>query len=88
MLAFSRYLDKHPKCRYLMAVPGSGLLLAAISHIVTQGDFKRFKNPRAFAAYTGFVPEHSGTGGKNRIKGLSEKGNHVLKALLYEGANA
>lgn len=43
-----------------MAVPGSGLLLAAISHIVTQGDFKRFKNPRAFAAYTIFVPEHSG----------------------------
>ena len=86
--AFSRYLDKHPECRYLMAVPGSGLLLAAISHIVTQGDFKRFKNPRAFAAYTGFVPEHSGTGGKNRIKGLSEKGNPVLKALLYEGANA
>lgn len=39
---------------------GSGLLLAAISHIVTQGDFKRFKNPRAFAAYTVFVPEHSG----------------------------
>ncbi|MDY4993416.1 MAG: transposase, partial [Succinivibrio sp.] len=46
------------------------------------------KNARSFAAYTGFTPAHSGTGGKNKIAHMSDNGNPVLKALIYEGANA
>ena len=71
-----------------MAIPGVGLLLAVGTHIITQGDFTRFKNARSFAAYTGFTPAHSGTGGKNKIAHMSDNGNPVLKALIYEGANA
>ena len=52
------------------------------------GDFTRFKNARSFAAYTGFTPAHSGTGGKNKITHMSDNGNPVLKTLIYEGANA
>ncbi len=64
------------------------LLLAVGTHIITQGDFTRFKNARSFAAYTGFTPAHSGTGGKNKIAHMSDNGNPVLKTLIYEWANA
>ncbi len=88
LMGFLKYFESHSECQYFMAIPGVGLLLAVGTHIITQGDFTRFKNARSFAAYTGFTPAHSGTGGKNKIAHMSDNGNPVLKALIYEGANA
>ena len=88
LMGFLKYFEGHSECQYFMAIPGVGLLLAVGTHIITQGDFTRFKNARSFAAYTGFTPAHSGTGGKNKITHMSDNGNPVLKTLIYEGANA
>ena len=43
-----------------------------------------FKNARQFAAYAGFAPTHTGTGGRITMGGIPLKGNPVLKRVLYQ----
>ncbi|WP_295355666.1 hypothetical protein, partial [uncultured Succinivibrio sp.] len=47
LMGFLKYFESHSECQYFMAIPGVGLLLAVGTHIITQGDFTRFKNARS-----------------------------------------
>lgn len=64
------------------------LILYGILFSTPQADPKQFKNGRNFAAWLGLVPRHSGTGGKNRILGISKRGSTYLRALLIHGARS
>ena len=75
----------HPECQRLMTIPGSGpftatALVAAIS------DASAFKNGRQCAAWLGLVPRQHTTGGKERLLGISKRGDTSLRKLLGHGA--
>jgi transposase len=77
----------HPECQRLMTIPGIGpftatALVAAIS------DASAFKNGRQFAAWLGVVPRQPTTGGKERLLGISKRGDTYLRKLLVHGARA
>ena len=78
---------KNDLCERLQTIPGIGPLSAS-ALVSSVGDPSSFKNGRQFAASLGLVPRHSGTGGahKNKILGISKRGDSYLRQLLVHGA--
>ncbi len=74
-------ISSQPQCQRLFKVGGLGLAVAL-------ADPGQFKNGRNFAAWLGLAPRHQGTGGKNRILGISKRGDTDLRTLLIHGARA
>lgn len=71
----------------LEGVPGIGMLTAtALAATVTDG--KGFCNGRQLAAYLGLVPRQASSGGKDRLLGMSKRGDGYLRGLLIHGARA
>jgi len=70
-----------------MKISGIGPLTAAalVAHV---GDAKQFKNGRQMAAYLGMTPREHSSGGKQRLLGISKRGNVRLRTLLILGARA
>ena len=75
----------HPVCKRLAKIPGVGPLTAT-AMLATVGDPKTFKNGRQLSAYLGLVPRQHSTGGKDRLLGISKRGNPYLRKLLIHGA--
>lgn len=71
----------------LQAIPGVGPLIAS-ALLMTVGDAKLFKNGRHLAAYLGLVPKQHSSGGKERLLGISKRGDRYLRSLLVHGARA
>ena len=72
----------------LMQLPGIGAkgataLLAAVGE-----DPSLFKNGRGMAAWLGLVPRQHSTGGKERLLGISKRGDVYLRQLLIHGARS
>lgn len=69
----------------LETIPGIGLQTAtALVGAIDQG--QDFKNGRQLAAYLGLVPRQSSSGGKDRLLGISKRGDGYLRKLLIHGA--
>ena len=49
-------------------------------------DASAFKNGRQCAAWLGLVPRQHSTGGKDRLLGISKRGESSLRKLLVQGA--
>jgi transposase len=75
----------HPECQRLMTVPGIGPL-SATALVAAVSDASAFKNGRQFAAWLGLVPRQHSTGGKERLLGISKRGDSYLRKLLIHGA--
>lgn len=75
------------QCKKLMSIPGIGEITstALISSI---GDFNNFKNGRNLSAWLGVVPRQNSSGQKNRLLGISKRGDKYLRTLLIHGARA
>lgn len=71
--------------RELLKVPGIGPL-GATALRAELGDGSAWKNSREFACCRGLVPNHTGTGGKVRMGGISKRGDPYLRTLLIHGA--
>jgi transposase len=52
------------------------------------GDSKNFKNGRQAAAWAGLVPRQDSSGGKERLLGISKRGDVYLRTLLIHGARS
>jgi transposase len=71
----------------LSQIPGIGILTAtALATVV--GDGQDFRNGRQLAAYLGLVPRQASSGGKERLLGISKRGDGYLRSLLIHGARA
>jgi transposase len=71
----------------LASIPGIGVLTAtALAACVGEG--QDFRNGRQLAAYVGLVPRQSSSGGKDRLLGISKRGDGYLRSLLIHGARA
>src|SRR5207253_2992504 len=75
----------HPECQRLMTIPGVGPL-SATALVAAVSDASAFKNGRQFAAWLGLVPRQHSTGGKERLLGMSKRGDSYLRKLLIHGA--
>ena len=75
----------HPECQRLMTIPGIGPL-SATALVAAVSDASAFKNGRQFAAWLGLVPRQHSTGGKERLLGISKRGDSYLRQRLIHGA--
>lgn len=76
-----------PAAKRLMTLKGVGPIIAtALSAALGAGD--GFTKGRDFAVTLGLTPKHHGTGGKERILGISKRGDAYLRTLLIHGARS
>lgn len=76
-----------PAAKRLMTLKGVGPIIAtALSAALGAGD--SFTKGRDFAVTLGLTPKHHGTGGKERILGISKRGDAYLRTLLIHGARS
>jgi transposase len=73
-------------CRRLVAIPGIGPITAT-AIIAAIGNGAAFKKGREFAAWLGIVPREY-TGGRQKLLGISKRGNSYLRRLFVHGARA
>ena len=71
----------------LATIPGVGVL-SATALSATIGDVANFKNARQLAAYLGLVPRQHSSGGKDKLMGISKRGDGYVRSLLVHGARA
>lgn len=71
----------------LEKIPGVGVLTAT-ALAAALGDGKSYRNGRQFAAWLGLVPKQASSGGKERLLGISKRGDGYLRTLLIHGARA
>jgi len=74
-------------CRRLVATPGIGPVTAT-ALIAAIGNGGAFHKGREFAAWMGVVPREHSTGGKQKLLGISKRGNSYLRRLFVQGARA
>ena len=75
------------RCQQIATVPGIGEITAT-ALIAAIGDAKQFKNGRQLSAWLGLVPQQYSSGGKERLLGISKRGDSYLRRLLIHGARA
>jgi transposase len=64
---------------------GPGIATALVAAV---GNAKTFTSGRHLAAWIGLVPRQRSSGGKERLLGLSKRGNGYLRRQLMHGARA
>ena len=73
-------------CR-LAEVPGIGVQTAT-ALVAQSGDGKTFRNGREVAAFVGLVPKQAASGGKEKLLGISKRGDGYVRRLLVQGAKS
>ena len=79
--------NSHGEAKRLLAIPGIGPITAT-AIISAIGNGKQFKRGRDFAAWLGLTPRQYSSGGKERLLGISKRGDSYLRTLLIQGARA
>jgi transposase len=62
--------------------------VTATALLATVGDASQFTNGRQMAASLGLTPKQNSSGGKERLLGISKRGDVYLRSLLVHGARA
>jgi transposase len=76
-----------PAAKRLQSIPGIGPI-SATAIVRTVGDGKQFKRGCDLAAWLGLTPKQQSSGGKDRLLGISERGDTYLRTLLIQGAKS
>lgn len=71
----------------LLTIPGIGPITASALS-AELGDASHFRCGRDFAASLGLVPGQYSTGGKQKLLGISKRGDKHIRRLLVQGARA
>lgn len=79
--------DTHPEAKRLKQLRGIGPLTAT-ALVARIGDGRAFSRGRQAAACVGLTPRHHGTGGRNRLYGITKQGDRYLRSILIHGARA
>jgi transposase len=72
--------------RRLAGIPGIGPVIATA--MVATVDARLFDNGRGFAAWLGLAPRQHASGGKERLLGISKRGDGYLRRQLMHGARS
>ena len=76
-----------PVAKRLQQLRGVGPMIAT-ALLATVGDATQFANGRQMAASLGLTPKQSSSGGKDRLLGISKRGDAYVRCLLVHGARA
>lgn len=76
-----------PDARRLQQLRGVGPLIAT-ALIAAVGDAKQFANGRQMAASLGLTPRQHSSGSKDRLLGISKRGDAYVRSLLVHGARS
>lgn len=82
-----RQAREEEACRRLTEVPGIGCVIST-AMVATVGDAKLFDSGRSFAAWLGLTPRQHATGGRERLLGISKRGDGYLRRQLMHGARS
>jgi transposase len=82
-----RVFQNNEQCRKIAAVEGVGPLIAT-AMVAAVSDGKVFRNGRQFAAWLGLVPRQHSSGDKQRLLGITKRGDPYLRMLLVHGARS
>ena len=82
-----RISNEDARCRQLRQIPGFGPLVSTAT-VAAIGNGSAFRRGRDFAAWVGVVPRQYSTGGKQKLYGISKRGNVYLRRMLIHGARA
>ncbi|MCG5526578.1 IS110 family transposase [Ectothiorhodospira haloalkaliphila] len=82
-----RQAKQDPVAQRLLALRGIGPLTAS-ALAAALGDGQAFRRGRDFAASLGLTPRQHSTGGRDRLLGISKRGDGYLRKLLVHGARA
>jgi len=85
--AIERISKENALCRRLQQIPGFGPLVSTAT-VAAIGNGAAFRRGRDFAAWVGVVPRQYSTGGKQKLLGISQRGNVYLRRMLIHGARA
>ena len=85
--AIEKHANTDPVARRLMTLRGIGPITAsALAGVL--GDGTIYQRGRDFAASLGLTPRQHSTGGRERLPGISKRGNGYLRKLLVHGARS
>lgn len=85
--AIEKHANTDPVARRLMTLRGIGPITAsALAGVL--GDGTIYQRGRDFAASLGLTPRQHSTGGRERLLGISKRGNGYLRKLLVHGARS
>lgn len=76
-----------PQARRLQQLPGVGPVIST-ALIAAVGDATQFANGRQMAAAIGLTPRQYSSGEKNRLLGISKRGDAYLRSILIHGARS
>lgn len=68
-------------------VEGIGPVVAT-AIVAAVGDGSAFRNARQLSAWLGLVPRQHSTGGRERLLGISKRGDRYIRTLLIHGARS
>lgn len=74
-------------CQKIEQIEGVGSV-TAIAIVSTMGNPTDFKNGRHFAAFLGLVPKQSSSGSRQRLLGISKRGDSYTRQVLIHGARS
>lgn len=77
----------HAEARRLLKLRGVGPITAT-ALIASLGDGQMFQRGRDASAWIGLVPGQHSSGGKDRLLGISKRGDAYLRTLLIHGARS
>ncbi len=85
--AIEKHANTDPVAKRLMTLRGIGPITAsALAGVL--GDGTIYQRGRDFAASLGLTPRQHSTGGRERLLGISKRGNGYLRKLLVHGARS
>ena len=79
--------QQNPIAKRLQQLRGVGPLIAT-ALVATMGDGKQYRKGRDMAAAIGLTPRQHSSGGKDRLLGISKRGDAYLRCLLVHGARS
>jgi transposase len=80
-------VKESPACQQIMEIEGIGPITASAA-VASIGDVRVFKKGRELSAWMGLVPRQSSSGGKERLLGISKRGDKYLRKLFIHGARS
>lgn len=78
---------QHDESRKLGEVRGVGPITAS-AFAASVGNIKAFKNGSEVSAWVGIVPRQHSSGGKEKLLGISKRGDRYLRTLLIHGGRS
>ena len=75
-----RISKENSLCRRLQQIPGFGPPVSTAT-VAASGNGSAFRCGRDFSAWVGIVPRQYSTGGKQKLFGISKRGNHFLSMV-------